>query len=232
MKYIKKEEPESLRNWFECQPVNDDGDKINCDFRSCLPGDVKRQILDFFLQEQGYLCCYTGILIDEKTAHIEHLKPYHLCRVEGKNEDVHHLNLVAAYPGAFYEEEINGKKIKKCPFGAHAKYKWYEADKFVRPLDEDCESRFIFDQFGGISAIKSDTAAQTTIKKLVLDHEQLKDLREEAINEVLFPEDFELDQDEFQLIAEGNYSVKDETGKLPKFCFVIEQVARKLFYES
>jgi uncharacterized protein (TIGR02646 family) len=232
MKYFKKEEPKNLRTWFDGQPVDENGNKINCDFRSCLPGDVKREILDFFLQEQGYLCCYTGLIIDNDTSHIEHLKPYTLCKVEGKNEDVYYLNLVAAYPGAFYEEEIAGAKVKKCPFGAHAKDQWYEVDKFVSPLDEDCESRFVFDQFGGVKAVDDDNAAQTTIERLVLDHDQLNVLREEAINEVLFPEDFELDETEFQLIAEGNYSVKDENRRLPKFCFVIEQVARQLIYAA
>lgn len=231
MKYVKKEEPEELRSWFESQPVNSNGKRINCDYRNGLPGDIRRAVHKHFLAEQGYLCCYLGILIDQDTSHVEHLKPYKQCRNEGKYEDVNYLNLVAAYPGQTYEEEIDGQKQKRCPFGAHVKDDWYEPEKFVSPLDETCEARFRFDEFGGISVSNSeDNAAKETINKLVLNHDRLRDLRKEAIDEALFPIDVELDEVELQSIADGNYSIKDENKKLPQFCFVIEQVARQLVY--
>ena len=231
MKYIKKEEPVELRSWFDGQLIN--GERINCDYRNGFPGDVRRAIHKHFLVEQGYLCCYIGIPIDEDSSHVEHLKPYHQCRDEGKYEDVSYLNLIAAYPGPAYQEDIDGKKYKQCPFGAHVKDEWYEADKFVSPLDEDCETRFRFDEFGAIAAANSeDDAAKETIARLVLNHERLKELRKEAIDEVLFPPDVELDESEWQIIADGNYSVRDENQKLPQFCFVIEQVARQLVYKA
>jgi len=221
MKYINKEqEPETLSFWFNNQ-MDEEGNRLGCDFRKDLPGDVKRDLHDHLLREQGFLCCYTGILIDVidvNDSHIEHLKPYSLCKRERQCEDVSYRNLLAAYPG---------KDRKNVHFGAHAKEDWYDPVRFVSPLDENCEKQFIFYASGKIAATDpEDIAAKTTIDKLVLNHDQLKDLRKAAIQEVLFNVD--LEESELQEIANGSYSVKDEDGKLPSFCFVIEQIAKQL----
>jgi uncharacterized protein (TIGR02646 family) len=232
MKFIKKEfEPKELRSWFN-QQIDEDGNRINCNYGE-LRGTVKIALHSYLLEEQGFLCCYSGILIERDSSHIEHLKPQSLCKKEGKYEDVSYFNLLAAYPGQDYENEDTSqrrtKKSKKCPFGAHAKDDCYDPIKFVSPLDEGCEARFRFSEFGEIDAANSqDAAALETIRCLVLNHNRLIELRREAIDEVLFSPDMELDEFELRSIANGGYSVKDEEGKLPKFCFVIEQVARQL----
>lgn len=238
MKYITKEqEPESLRGWFENQ-FDQEGNRLGCDYYNDLPSDIKRDLKDHLLREQGFLCCYTGILIDTDTSHIEHLKPYSKCRDEKNYEDVNYLNLVAAYPGSNYNpkhDEVNQpsqknkKDSKKCPFGAHAKDNWYEVGKFVTPLDQDCEDRFKFYDDGKVEAQdEQDTATKETIKKLVLDHQRLIDLRKEAIKEALFPDDIELDISDIRTIANGLYSQRNQDGKFSEFCFVIEQIAKQL----
>jgi len=238
MKYIKKEqEPESLRGWFDKQ-FDEEGNRLGCDYSDDLPGDVKRDLKEHLLREQGFICCYTGILIEATTSHIEHLKPYSICRDEKNYEDVNYWNLVTAYPGSNYDppdnevnrpRKKNNKNSNKCPFGAHAKEDWYEADKFVTPLDQDCEDRFKFYDDGKVEAQdEQDTAAKETIKKLVLDHERLIDLRKAAIEEALFPKDIELDESDIKAIANGLYSQRNQEGKFSAFCFVIEQVARQL----
>ena len=227
MKYINKEqEPEELRSWLDSQ-FDEDGNRLGCDYRNDLPTDVRRALLDHLLREQGFLCCYTGISIDKDDSHVEHFKPYSLCRKEGKYEDVSYLNLLAAYPGNDYKNEDS--RSKKCPFGAPEKNDWYDPINFVSPLNNDCEARFRFDDYGKVEATNNlDIAAQTTIEKLVLNHGRLKDLRKAAIDEALFPIDIELDESELRAIADGAYSVKSEDGKFPGFCFVIEQVAKQL----
>ncbi|MCF3623142.1 TIGR02646 family protein, partial [Planktothrix agardhii 1030] len=66
MKYIQKEqEPEKLRSWFNNQ-YDEEGNRLGCDY-SDLPGDIKRDLKDHLLREQGFLCCYTGILINANT---------------------------------------------------------------------------------------------------------------------------------------------------------------------
>ncbi|CDM98101.1 MAG: TIGR02646 family protein [Limnospira sp. PMC 1291.21] len=238
MKYIKKEqEPEKLRSWFNNQ-YDQEGNRLGCDYYNDVPSDVKRDLKDHLLGEQGFLCCYTGILIDTDTSHIEHLKPYSICRDEKNYEDVNYLNLVTAYPGRNYksqDDEVNQpskkskKNSKKCPFGAHAKDNWYELDNFVTPLESDCEDRFKFDNSGKVEATNhQDTAAQITIEKLVLNHERLIDLRRAAIDEAIFPPDTELDESDIKEIANGLYSQKNAEGKFAQFCFVIEQIAKQL----
>ncbi|BBD56722.1 TIGR02646 family protein [Planktothrix agardhii 1803] len=237
MKYIQKEqEPEKLRSWFNNQ-YDEEGNRLGCDY-SDLPGDIKRDLKDHLLREQGFLCCYTGILINANTSHIEHLKPYHICRDEKNYEDVNYFNLVTAYPGRNYkskDDEVNQprkkkkNKSKKCPFGAHAKDEWYEQDDFVTPLEPDCEDRFKFYDDGKVEAQdEQDTATKETIEKLVLDHQRLINLRKAAIKEALFPDDIELDISDIRTIANGLYSQKDQDGKFSQFCFVIEQIAKQL----
>lgn len=238
MKYIKKEqEPEKLRSWFNNQ-YDEERNRLGCDYYNDLPGDIKRDLKDHLLREQGFLCCYTGILIDTNTSHIEHLKPYSICRDEKKYEDVNYFNLVTAYPSSNYESqdyEVNQLSKKKknksqeCPFGAHAKRNWYEPHNFVTPLQSDCEDRFKFYDDGKVEAQdEQDTATKETIEKLVLDHQRLIDLRKEAIKEALFPDDIELNELDIRAIAEGLYSQKDQDGKFSQFCFVIEQLAKQL----
>lgn len=238
MKYIEKaQEPQTLRSWFDNQ-YDAEGNRLGCDYYNDLPSDIKRDLKNSLLKEQGFLCCYTGILIDSNTSHLEHLKPYSICRNEKNYEDVNYFNLVTAYPGSNYEfqyDEVNAgskkykKNRKKCPFGAHAKDNWYEPNNFVTPLDSDCEARFKFYGSGRVEATNhQDSAAQKTIEKLVLNHQRLIDLRRIAIDEALFPDDIELDASDIQKIANGLYSQKDAEGKVRQFCFVIEQVAKQL----
>ncbi|WP_242541141.1 retron system putative HNH endonuclease [Phormidium pseudopriestleyi] len=234
MKYIEKaQEPETLRSWFD----NQYGKRLGCDYYDDFHGDIKREVKDSLLREQGFICCYTGILIDANTSHVEHLKPYSIYRDQKNYEDVNYFNLVAAYPGSNYDaqnDEVNPVRKKrkknshKCPFGAHARDNWYEPHNFVTPLHRDCETRFKFYDSGKVEATNhQDSAAQKTIEKLVLNHQRLIDLRRIAIDEALFPLDIELDASDIQKIANGLYSQKDAEGKFPQFCFVIEQVAKQ-----
>lgn len=55
MKYIQKEqEPEKLRSWFNSQ-FDEDGTCLGCDYRDNLPGDIKRDLKNHLLKEQGFL---------------------------------------------------------------------------------------------------------------------------------------------------------------------------------
>lgn len=220
MKHIvKRSEPPELRRWFNSQPMDEAGERINCSYKH-IPSDVREAVKKRLLKEQGCLCCYTGLSISEKTSHIEHLKPQTRCIQEKSNEDVDYNNLLAAYPG---------DRSSKCRFGAHAKEDWYDSEKLVSPLHRQCETKFIFDQFGEISVSdNNDVAAKETIKRLCLDHGMLNEFREQAIREFLFPDDKPLSKAKLQSIVDRGFCLHDEKGRYPKFCFVIEQVARQL----
>src|SRR6266542_5989051 len=112
MRYIKKRSaPKELRQWFAGQPIAGGG-RINCRYGD-MPGEVKDVVRQRLLEEQGWLCCYTGRRVGTKSSHIEHLKPQSRC--EG-HEDIAYGNLLAAYPGL----------DERSPYGAHAKADWYD----------------------------------------------------------------------------------------------------------
>ncbi len=178
MKYIQKRNaPAELRRWLESQPVKD-GKPINSGYGD-MPGEVKQVVKQRLLQEQGCLCCYTGLRIDENKSHIEHFKPQTLC-VE--HEDVDYRNLMAAYPNEQHERQYG-----PCKFGAHRKDNWYDQALLISPLHGDCESHFKFDVFGKISPTRGeDSAAVETIHRLGLADSSLTELRRQAIETALF----------------------------------------------
>jgi len=165
MKYIEKRPaPRELREWFNGQPF-EHGRRINCRYKD-MPGGVKTIVKRSLVDEQGSLCCYTGMRIDESNSHIEHLNPQN--RREG-HEDVEYTNLLAAYPLA-----EPGSGAPQCRFGAHVKAGWYDPELLVSPLDRRCETSFRFDLQGRIiPAHMDDRAAETTIERLKLNDESL-----------------------------------------------------------
>jgi uncharacterized protein (TIGR02646 family) len=237
MKYINKSsQPKELRQWFDEVPVDDNGERINCDYGNGLPSVVKQLVKKNLLKEQGWLCCYTGIRINDKKSHIEHLKPQSICKEEGNYEDVNYNNLLAAYPKG------------ECPFGARYKKHWYHTDLFITPLNRQCETKFLFDMEGRISAAdieekavedtnnknkkQEKSPAETTIENLKLDHPLLTEMRLEAINEVFFPDNKKLSEAKLRTIVENGYSQPDKEGRYPHFCFVIEQVALEILRKT
>ena len=71
MRYIRKgDEPESLANLKAL--TNEDWKPT---YEDDCRGEVKTQLHNALLQEQGYICCYCGMAIAKEDSHIEHLKP-------------------------------------------------------------------------------------------------------------------------------------------------------------
>lgn len=136
--------------------------------------DLKAEITDALLDEQGELCAYTGLSIGNGDAHVEHLKPR--AHDWEENTDVSYENMVACHT------EEGGA------FGATYKGDWpspSEWDDFVTPLEERCEQCFRYETDGSIHAAGNNRAAEQTIHHLRLDHPELEDLRKEAITEMI-----------------------------------------------
>ena len=219
MKHIHKgSPPRELRDWFEDQAV-EEGRRINCGYDD-MPTNVKDAVKKHLLDEQGGLCCYTGLRIASENSHIEHFKPQKLCT---DHEDVAHTNLLAAYPGA---------SAKRCPFGAHAKDDWYDEQLLVSPFHQRCESQFLFKPSGAVdSSDKRDAAALKTIQRLRLNHPSLKEIRQHAIDEALSPGNRLLSKAQLQRLIERLYS-RDTNGRFPAFCFVIKDAAQDLIRKA
>lgn len=152
-------------------------------------GFPNEEVVAALLMEQGYLCAYTLKLIDEASAHIEHVKPQTLCRKEDdareaaqqerKRFDVAWGNMVACFPSP---------GAPRPEYGAVKKDDWWPTDGldgFVSPLVEGCEARFRFELSGEIKVEdREDAAGKNTIEKIGLNDARLQELRRRAFIEM------------------------------------------------
>ncbi|MBW4622133.1 MAG: TIGR02646 family protein [Cyanosarcina radialis HA8281-LM2] len=212
---FKSPSPKELTQWLKSQQKITQGK--NCSYKDDLGTDIKAIVKQCLLEDQGYLCCYTGIRIDRAQSHIEHFKPQ--SRFFENHEDVDYNNLFAAFPGSDYE-----KKHGSCPFGAHARRDWYDEDQFISPLSSHCESAFHFNLNGEIQASPNNTAAKTTIDRLNLAHASLTEMRQQAIESLLFESEIGLKQAENLL--EKIYD-RNTKGQFRPFCFVLKQACQE-----
>jgi uncharacterized protein (TIGR02646 family) len=163
MRWIrKKNEPQKLQEW-RLKYKNDPN------FGYSLlrqEKDAIDSVHSSLLMEQGYLCAYTGLGIDQDSSHIEHVTPQAHCEAM---ETVAYTNIVACCPGPNQVDP---------PYGAKKKDHWpspEEAHLFVSPLNPACDSKFIYTNTGKIKPTfiytnidnvrrqDIDIAAQTTI---------------------------------------------------------------------
>lgn len=149
------------------------------DYYASLDAATRGAIIGQAICEQGHLCAYTNLRISSVTCHIEHMYPQSPnCpgQVTNPLTAIDYTNMVACTPAP---------NTGTLPYGAHPKANWpCPADRhlFVRPTDPGVESRFTYAWDGGIAATNpADQAAQETIKKLCLDHPELKLLRRRTL---------------------------------------------------
>lgn len=178
MKKINKgQQPQDLLQWRAANAATPQNLKYG------QGGFPRRAVLSALLRDQGFLCAYTLKRIATDSAHIEHLKPQCVCEAEDSDrssngqacihEDIAWQNLVACFPnpGAPHPE-----------YGALVKNDWWDEERFVSPLAENCEQRFRYRIDGTIEpTVADDEAAKETIRRLNLDSPRLRELRHSAI---------------------------------------------------
>lgn len=142
-----------------------------------IPPDYKSNLKAALIEEQGFICGYTMTRINQDVAHIEHIKPQHICKAEQQGLDLDYNNMIACYP-----KNKNGKPL----YGAHKKDGWWKDGgvDFISPLNHACENYFKFDLDGNI--IPSNSAASNTIKVLALDNQSLTQNRKRVITEYIY----------------------------------------------
>jgi uncharacterized protein (TIGR02646 family) len=213
MKYIEKHpQPHELIAWARAKATDLDGEKRQWNYDD-MPADVRKAVKENLVREQGGLCCYTGRRITPDTSHIEHKKPQALCV---DHEDTDYANLLAAHPAA--------DDPRRCPYGAHEKGSWYNEHQFVHPLRRDCEQRFRYRDNGNVvAASTADRCAAETIKRLRLDHTELKLMRKGVIDELYAQK---LGRAQARRLME-EMDQRDGNGNFRPFCFVIKQACAK-----
>lgn len=214
MKYIRKsEEPESLANLKALS--NEDWKPT---YEDDCRGEVKTQLHDSLLQEQGYICCYCGISITKKNSHIEHLKP----RSIYPKLALDYKNLLASCQRDRERREPQHCGVKKDD--------WYDEQLMVSPLDVNCANFFRYAASGEILPTDEQDlqeAAQTTIEKLGLGIEKLRLIRSAAIDGALLAIEGLTDEEKL-LFAQG-YEKPDANGQYEEFCAAIAYILNQYF---
>jgi uncharacterized protein (TIGR02646 family) len=210
----KTNSPPELVKW-----VADNRD-LNHAYPDLLGTEAHRKLKETLLSEQGHLCAYTGRNINPDSSHVEHLKPQTAC---AEWEDVEYRNVVACFP-ADGGNAAHG-------YGAPLKGGWWIERQFVSPLSDECERRFVFSWSGHVyPSPEEDLAARTTILKLGLDNEALRDLRHARIRGF-----FGLGARtrgralsvSAAITALRQIDTVDGSGRLTEFCFVLKQLLPK-----
>lgn len=200
MKYIEKQtEPNSFQRYK--RRSNASYQDLSDNYR-----EVKQELRESLVSEQGYICCYCGCRITTDTAIIEHLKP----RQRYSQLQLEYNNLLASCDGG-QSARHNGRKYPSC-CDDHKENK----EIAVNPLMIDCESRFKFDEDGQIFCAPDDIDAEESISTLNLKSPVLKNRRNAAIDGYKYlPPDWDWEEELLNIMqaTEGVYQ---------EFCFVIK----------
>jgi uncharacterized protein (TIGR02646 family) len=186
MRYIQKgQEPQSFANW---KAQEDDNWKPTY---ADLRGQIKSDIHDSLLKEQGYTCCYCGMRIAKNISHIEHLQPQNEKAPEIPKDNalaIDYANLLVSC--GFSENskmsDQNYKNVLHCLH--HCGCKRGNESLAVTPLQTDCAEFFRYTGAGEMRPMADSDkkqAAFEAIQTLNLNHGNLMAARREAIDGVL-----------------------------------------------
>ncbi|MBA0884703.1 retron system putative HNH endonuclease [Flavobacterium undicola] len=175
MKHIVKQtEPESFIVWKN---------KANDVWKPNYANIDKQERIDLFKSlknEQGYICCYCERELNEDDCHIEHFKP---------KDKTKFPELQLEYSNLFCSCQVNTQKGEPLHCG-NSKGNWFDESLLISPLDSNCEIRFKFTYDGQILPFhENDVTAKTTIEKLQLNIDKLKNLRKGVIDALFEDED-------------------------------------------
>jgi uncharacterized protein (TIGR02646 family) len=181
--------------------------------------DVKDAIKRQRLEDQGYICAYTMVHIEEGTSHIEHLKPRSLSKAQGKPEEtLDYGNLVACFPAN------GGDTSHGC--GAPVRGEKILA---LTPREQRCERVLRFKSSGRVEAAIPDPALGDMIERvLCLNTAWLLSIRRGAILNagVALASPKPLGASEAARLA-GTISTHKSGGKFTPFCVAIAHAARE-----
>lgn len=211
---VKTHVPQELVTWRE------DNKDLNHSYEDLLGTDAHRALKKKLLDEQGNLCAYTGRSIQTSSSHVEHLKPQNQC---AEWEDVEYRNVVACFPSDGGNTAFG--------YGAPIKGGWWDEERFVSPLSEDCDRRFRFTWSGHIYPCPDDhEGAKKTIDVIALDNEDLRKLRKARIDGFFGfgarTRSKPLSISDAKTALRNIYQL-DGNGCLKEFCFVLKQLLPK-----
>jgi uncharacterized protein (TIGR02646 family) len=140
-----------------------------------LPSPIKRLVHHQLMKEQGYLCCYCGARIEDRTSNIEHFKPKDP-RLYPKLQ-LEYSNLLSSCLGG----QIDRRANKHYPLSCDAK----KSNRVIpiSPTDPHCEQYFRYDEDGNVFG--RTPGAKRTVQILGLNNPVLCSRRRAAIRPYL-----------------------------------------------
>ena len=198
MKYIEKNKTFAE---LEIYKLNEDAS-----FKK-LPSQLKKNLKETLIYEQGAICCYCGKRIEYHDSNIEHFLP------KGKyvEKELDYNNLLSSCLGGQIERQV----MKRFPLNCDAKKGQKEIK--INPTDQYCEKCFDFDEDGNIYGKGSE--ANQAIITLGLNNDVLKHQRKAAIEAFSI---LDLSEDEWKKEIEY-LSNRDKNKKFLPFCFVVKE---------
>jgi len=193
VKYIRKtNEPQSFTNWKNLanenwQPTYDE-----------LSGQVKKDVKNALIHEQGSICCYCETKLKYDDSHIEHLDP------QSNNEEgrLNYNNMLCSC-----QQKLEKGEPRHC---GNSKENYIIP---ITPLMQNCENKFEYTADGQI--LHTDVDSNVTMQTLNLDIDKLNKLREKAIEpfiidpdslEKISREDAKIFADKYLEIEDGKYN--------------------------
>lgn len=180
---------------------------------------VTKEIRKAKITDQGGICAYTMMRIDENSCHNEHMIPRSVSRQNGQVEQtLDYRNIVACHPK---REEPGG-----CGFGAVARGTKHLA---VTPLDPACEQRIRFDRGTGRAEPTDPGDAEISAllnNVLILNHDTLVGRRLGAIEKAGVGVKSRKQLSERQARSLANSILQYRRGKnLTPFCIALAHAA-------
>ncbi|MEG4531846.1 retron system putative HNH endonuclease [Microcoleus sp. D2_18a_D3] len=199
MKYIQKgKEPKNFSDWKATQKSLG----VNYDYKY-LSNPEKKAVHISLLSEQGYICCYCCMRVEQSNSHIEHLAPQIKTDSELSLDYTNMLGSCGRYPNW---PEYCGNKKKNLAIG-------------VSPLQANCEEFFDYSSAGEILPTANNLAhqkdAQRTIEVLGLNHFDLTEGRKQAFEALEG-----ITQEEAELLAQVCQQMNGE-GRYQPFCTAV-----------
>ncbi|MEG4166690.1 MULTISPECIES: retron system putative HNH endonuclease [unclassified Microcoleus] len=207
MKYIQKgKEPQKFSDWKAIQKSLG----VNYDYKY-LSNPEKKAVHISLLSEQGYICCYCCMRVEQSNSHIEHLAPQSKTDSELSLDYTNMLSSCGRYPNW---PEYCGNKKQNFAIG-------------VSPLQANCEEFFNYSSIGEILPTANNLAhqkeAQRTIEVLGLNHFDLTEGRKQAFEALEG-----ITQEEAELLAQVCQQMNAQ-GQYQPFCNAVLYFLKDLF---
>ncbi|MEG3973798.1 retron system putative HNH endonuclease [Microcoleus sp. herbarium8] len=208
MKYIQKgKEPQDFAKWKATQKSL----CLNYDYK-CLLNPEKGSVHSSLLSEQGYICCYCCMRVEQSNSHIEHLAP------QSKTDSelsVDYTNMLASCGRDPNWPEYCGNKKQNLSIE-------------ISPLQANCEEFFDYSSTGEILPTANNLAhqidAQTTIEVLGLNHYDLMQGRIQALEALQGI----MTQEEAELLAQVCQEMNAQ-GRYQPFCNAVLYFLKNYF---